>query len=81
MERQNITLALPKELIKRAKSMAVSEDKSISQLLKETLEKRLKDETKFKSAKRRQLALLKQGFDLGTKGQMTATREILHERG
>ena len=81
MERQNITLALPKELIKRAKSMAVSEDKSISQLLKETLEKRLKDETKFKSAKRRQLALLKQGFDLGTKGQMTATRETLHERG
>ena len=81
MERQNITLALPKDLIKRAKSMAVSEDKSISQLLKETLEKRLKDETNFKSAKRRQLALLKQGFDLGTKGRMTATREMLHERG
>ena len=68
-------------LLNQAKSMAVSEDKSISQLLKETLEKRLKDETNFKSAKRRQLALLKQGFDLGTKGQMTATRETLHERG
>lgn len=81
MERQNITLALPKDLIKRVKSMAVSEDKSISQLLKETLEKRLKDETNFKSAKRRQLALLKQGFDLGAKGNMTATRETLHERG
>ena len=81
MERQNITLALPKDLIKRVKSMAVSEDKSISQLLRETLEKRLKDETNFKSAKRRQLALLKQGFDLGTKGSMTATREMLHERG
>ena len=81
MERQNITLALPKDLIRRAKSMAVSEDKSISQLLKETLEKRLKDETNFKSAKRRQLALLEQGFDLGAKGHMTATREMLHERG
>jgi SOS response regulatory protein OraA/RecX len=81
MERQNITLALPKDLIKRAKSMAVSEDKSISQLLKETLEKRLKDETSFKSAKRRQLALLKQGFDMGTNGHVTATREELHERG
>ena len=81
MERQNITLALPKDLIRRAKSMAVSEDKSISQLLKETLEKRLKDETNFKSAKRRQLALLEQGFDLDAKGHMTATREMLHERG
>jgi hypothetical protein len=81
MERQNITLALPKSLLKSAKSMAASEDKSISQLLKETLEKRLRTETNFKSAKRRQLALLKQGFDLGTKGHMTATREFLHERG
>lgn len=80
MERQNITLALPKALLKRAKSMAVSEDKSISQLLKETLEKRLRTETNFKSAKRRQLALLKQGFDLGTKGHIKATREALHER-
>ena len=81
MERQNITLALPKDLIKRAKSMAVSEDKSISQLLKETLEKRLKTESSFRSAKRRQLALLKKGFDLGFKGDITATREALHERG
>jgi hypothetical protein len=81
MERQNITLALPKDLIKRAKSMAASQDKSISQLLKETLEKRLKAESSFRSAKRRQLALLKEGFDLGSKGHMTATRETLHERG
>ena len=80
MERQNITLALPKDLIKKVKSMAVSEHKSISQLLKETLEKRLKAETNFKSAKRRQLSLLKQGFDLGTKGHIKATREALHER-
>jgi Family of unknown function (DUF6364) len=81
MERQNITLALPKDLIKRAKSMAVSQDKSISQLLKETLEKRLRTESSFRSAKRRQLILLKQGFDLGSNGHITATRESLHERG
>jgi hypothetical protein len=80
MERQNITLALPKSLLKKAKSVAASEDKSISQLLKETLEKRLKAETNFKAAKRRQLALMKQGFDLGTKGHIKATRETLHER-
>jgi hypothetical protein len=80
MERQNITLALPKDMIRRVKSMAASEDKSISQLLRETLEKKLKDDSNFRSAKRRQIMLLKNGFDLGTKGQITATRETLHER-
>ena len=80
MERQNITLALPKDILRRVKSMAASEDKSISQLLRDALEKIVKDESNFRSAKRRQIALLKQGFDLGTKGQITATRETLHER-
>jgi metal-responsive CopG/Arc/MetJ family transcriptional regulator len=80
MERQNITLALPKDLIRQVKSMAATEDKSISQLLRETLEKKLKDDSNFRTAKRRQIALLKNGFDLGTKGQLTATREALHER-
>ncbi len=80
MERQNITLALPKDMIRRVKSMAASEDKSISQLLRETLEKKIKDDSRFKAAKRRQIALLKNGFDLGTKGQITTARETLHER-
>jgi hypothetical protein len=80
MERQNITLALPKDILQKVKSLAASENKSISQLLKETLEKRLKNESNFRLAKRRQLTLMKQGLDLGTKGHMTASRESLHER-
>ncbi len=59
MERQNITLALPKDVIRRVKSLAASEDKSISQFLRETLEKKLKDESSFRSARRRQITLLK----------------------
>jgi hypothetical protein len=80
MERQNITLTLPKDILQKVKSMAASENKSISQLLKETLEKRLKNESNFRLAKRRQLTLMKQGLDLGTKGHMTASRGSLHER-
>lgn len=80
MERQNITLALPKDVIRRVKSLAASEDKSISQLLRETLEKKLKDASSFQLARRRQIALLKSGFNLGTKGKITATRETLHDR-
>ncbi|MEN6508138.1 MAG: DUF6364 family protein [Smithella sp.] len=80
MERQNITLALPKDVIRRVKSLAASEDKSISQLLRETLEKKLKDASSFQSARRRQITLLKSGFNLGTKGKITVTRETLHDR-
>lgn len=80
MERQNITLTLSKSFLKRAKSMAASKDKSLNQFLEETLEKSLRTETNFKSAKRRQLALLKQGFDLGTNGHTTTTRKTLYDR-
>ena len=80
MERQNITLALPKDVIRRVKALAASEDKSISQFLRETLEKKLKDESSFRSARRRQITLLRDGFNLGTKGKMKATRETLHDR-
>ena len=35
MERQNVTLSLPKSLLKKAKVTATSHDKSLSQLLRE----------------------------------------------
>lgn len=80
MERQNVTLSLPKELLKKARAMAASKDKSLSELLRESLEQKIKEATGFKKAKDRQRALLRQGTDLGTKGQMKITREELHAR-
>ena len=35
MERQNVTLSLPKALLKKAKTLAVKKDKSLSDLLRE----------------------------------------------
>ena len=80
MERQNITLSLPRDLLKKAKAAAAMEGKSLSELMRETLEKRVRDEAAFNAAKRRQLALLKQGFDLGTNGSFSISRDDLHER-
>ena len=40
MERQNVTLSLPKSLLKKAKAIAAEEDKSLSELIREFLEKR-----------------------------------------
>jgi hypothetical protein len=34
MEKQNVTLSMPKQLLKQARILAASQDKSLSQLLK-----------------------------------------------
>lgn len=81
MERQNVTLSLPKSLLKKAKVMAASHEKSLSQLLRESLEDKVREESGYKRAKERQLALLKEGLKLGTRGRISTKREDLHARG
>ena len=80
MNRQNVTLSLPKSLLKKAKIVAASNDKSLSELLKESLEEKVGEATGYKKARNRQLKLLKDGLVLGTKGKMISSREELHDR-
>ncbi|MBI5196246.1 MAG: CopG family transcriptional regulator [Nitrospirae bacterium] len=80
MEKQNVTLSLPKPLLKKAKIIAASKEKSLSELLRETLEEKIRGETGYQTAKDRQIGLMRKGFDLGTKGKITISREELHER-
>lgn len=80
MERQNVTLSLPKSLLRRVKTIAAEEDKSISEFIRESIDEKIKKDTGYKEAMERQIKLMKKGFDLGTKGRITWTREELHER-
>jgi len=80
MNRQNVTLSLPKSLLKKAKAIASSKDKSLSQILKDSLEEKVREETGYKRAKEKHKKLLIKGFNLGTKGHFTVSREELHER-
>ena len=80
MERQNITLSLPKSLLKKAKVMAAKKDKSLSGFFKEALEEKIREDTGYKKARERQLRLLRTGLHLGTKGHFTTPREDLHAR-
>ena len=80
MEKQNVTLSLPKTLLKKAKILAASSNKSLSRLLSESIEERVQLANGYKRAKERQLKILKNGFDLGTKGRIKITREEIHER-
>lgn len=80
MERQNVTLSLPKALLKKAKIIAAKREKSLSELLRESLEEKVREETGYQRAKEKHTELLMTGFDLGTKGHFTISREDLHER-
>lgn len=80
MDRQNVTLSLPKSLLKKAKVMAAKREKSLSELMREAIEDKVKEDTGYKKARERQLRLLKMGLNLGTKGNLTFSREELHAR-
>lgn len=80
METQNITLSLPKEILLKVKLLAVKRQTSVSGLLTQTLEKLVEQEEAYTHARRRHLQWLEKGADLGTGGQITTSREELHER-
>jgi len=76
--KQNITLRLDKDLIKKSKIIAAQRESSVSKLLSEELKKLIEHSEQYELAKRRAYANLRTGFHLG--GKITASREELHER-
>jgi len=80
MEKQNITLALPKDLLRKVKILAVEEGSSVSALLARTLEEMVSHREAYETARRNHLTQLKKGLDMGTVGKPHWTRGELHER-
>ena len=81
MEKQNITLALPKEILRKVKIIAVEQGTSVSGLLSRILEDLVRGKERYQTAHRSHKAILERGIDLGTGGSANWTREDLHERG
>ena len=75
-----MTLSLPVSLIRKAKSVAAEQDKSLNEFIRAAVEARLREETGYARAKKRQLEYLRKGFDLGTEGVLKVSREEIHER-
>lgn len=80
MEKQNVTLSLEKTLLKKAKMAAVQEDKSLTELVREILQKKVDVEDGYRRAMRNHCRMLEKGFPLGTNGKIPVTREELHGR-
>ena len=77
---QNVTLAIPKSLLSKAKILAIQKNTSLSGLLTQTLADLVAHQEAYDQARQRNLAALKSGFDLGTHGKISWKREELHER-
>ena len=80
METQNITLAIPKEVLLKVKLLAVKRQTSVSGLLTQTLERLVQQEDAYAHARQRHLQRLEHGIDLDTGGQILIGRDELHER-
>ncbi|HEV2492839.1 MAG TPA: hypothetical protein VG204_07165 [Terriglobia bacterium] len=76
--KQNITLAIDRRLLKRARALAAQRHTSISGLLAAELERLVNNEQEYQQAKARALARLDSGFHLG--GGNVPSREKLHDR-
>jgi hypothetical protein len=80
MEKRNLTLSLPYPLVNKAKEMAVREERSLNEYVRQAIEEKIVRSSGFSKSRERQLRRLKSGFSLGTKGRRPADREALHER-
>ncbi|GAB3609198.1 hypothetical protein GCM10027414_13230 [Humibacter ginsengiterrae] len=75
---RNITLALPADLIRRAKIYAAAHDTSISALVADVLANRVELEDDYDEAWAREFELMRSG--MYRIGDVTWTRDELHER-
>ncbi|MDN5697746.1 MAG: hypothetical protein L0G70_07195 [Rubrobacter sp.] len=80
-ERQNVTVSVSSALVRQARIIAAERGTSVSAMLSAMLEELVESEHGYRQAEQRSLALLAEGFDLGTSGEIGISREELHERG
>lgn len=76
--KQNITLNLDKDLIKKAKVISAKKDTSISKLLEQELRELVESAESYEAVKRCAIANLRTGWHLGSK--IKVSRDKLHER-
>jgi hypothetical protein len=80
MERRNITLSLPKDVLIAARHLAVERGMSLSGMLAQFLREMVDRDAARRRAQQRIEERLAVGFDLGTEGEIGWSRNELHER-
>ena len=80
MDKQNVTLSLPRSVLRKAEEIAKDQNRSLSELEVELLTELVEREDQYANAKCKHLALVTQDTDLGTFGSTSWTRADLHDR-
>lgn len=80
IERRNVTLSLPVDLLKSAKLLAVERETSLSGLLREALQALVTTRDYYSQAMEEELLLMEEGLPCGTRGQASWSRDELYER-
>ena len=76
--KQNITITLDKELINAGKVIAAQRGTSLNRMLREELEKLIRNAKNYEAAKQKAIAQIKTGFDSGC--VRYPARDDLYER-
>lgn len=76
--KQNVTISLDRETVRKAKILAARRETSISGLVAAQIEALVSEDEAYNQAKRQALALLDSGFHLG--GVHRGGRSQLHDR-
>ena len=77
-EKANVTLRIDASLLREARILAAAEGTSVSRLLADRLEELIRRQKSYEAARRRALARLREGYDLGWRKPLS--RDELHER-
>lgn len=77
---RSLTLKLDADLVRKLEIVATKRGVSVSALVLDALVELVDGARDYQQTKNRAVALLRQGFDLGTKGAVTESRGELHER-
>jgi len=76
--KQNLTISLSRQTVRKAKVLAARRATSISRLLAEQIEVLVGEEEAYQRAQKQAMMLLDQGLHLG--GVIRSSRDELHER-
>jgi hypothetical protein len=80
VEKQNITLSLPREILKKGKMLAAKKGVSLNELVRELLQANTENEEEYQASAERQIKRMKEGIRLGTKGKISWKRDQLYQR-
>jgi hypothetical protein len=78
MPKQNVTVSISQQTLRKAKVLAARRGSSISGLLAQQIEILVGEEEAYERSERQATSLLDQGFHLG--GRIRASRDEWHER-